>query len=548
MAQKNKKKTKATKIRILEISACIVLATLIIIFILGYLYLANRVYPTCEVEAGSPVEAADFVRFGFDRKKAAFAYGTSHYDVHVPGEYPITIQFGDRKYETSLIVTDTTAPTFTVREITTLYGVEVSAEELVADSSDATEITYSYLTPPDFQTVGLIETVVVGTDLGGNSTNVNAHIQVLGIYPEVNIEAGDPIPSVSDIAFAQEDAVLKTDLASAINMEVPGDYEVIFDVGGVEYSSVIRVSDSIPPTASGIHIDGFVGYEIEPIDFLTNISDSSALEASFVTPVDFNTPGDYDVEILLRDAGGNETTVSSSLSLVIDDEAPVITGTHDISILCNEAISYKTGVTVTDNADANIALEIEHSEVDTTTEGTYSVIYRATDHVGNSTEIEIHVTVVYRPYTEEDVYAMADVILEQILSDGMTDREKAEAIFNWVDWNIYYTGHTEKISWIQGAYDGFNDRQGDCYTIACAAKALYTRAGLENVMIHRYPVVRSQHYWNLVKIEGKWYHFDSLTREDGARFFMWTSAQLEEYDRVVPGYHSYDHTLYPESE
>jgi hypothetical protein len=34
-------------------------------------------------------------------------------------------------------------------------------------------------------------------------------------------------------------------------------------------------------------------------------------------------------------------------------------------------------------------------------------------------------------------------------------------------------------------------------------------AGIENMMVLRYPVTYNGHYWNLVKLDGEWYHCDS---------------------------------------
>ena len=259
----------------------------------------------------------------------------------------------------------------------------------------------------------------------------------------------------------------------------------------------------------------------------------------------FDEPGERDVQIRLRDNGGNETIVTSHINLKADTEAPVITGPKDISIITGQAIAYKDNVKVTDNADPDITFKVDNSEVDVDKEGTYTVTYSAEDRSGNKTEVKITVTVVYRPYTEEDLWELCDKILAQIIKPGMTEKQKVEAIFNWVDWSIKYQGHATKISWIQGAYEGIRDRIGDCFTTASACHALYSRAGFETFMIERYPITHSQHFWNAVKIDGVWYHCDALTKDDGTRFFMWDSAKLKAYSDSHRGYHYYDASKYP---
>ena len=183
--------------------------------------------------------------------------------------------------------------------------------------------------------------------------------------------------------------------------------------------------------------------------------------------------------------------------------------------------------------------------MDNNKEGTYQVTYSATDKAGNKTEVTITVTVVYRPYTEDDLWVLCDQVLANLIKPGMSEKEKVEAIFNWVDWTITYKGHAEKVSWIQGAYDGLKNHIGDCFTIASTCHALYQRAGLETFMIERYPITYAQHFWNAVKIDGVWYHCDALTKDDGTRFFMWDSKKLKEYSDSHRGYHYYDASRYP---
>ena len=237
--------------------------------------------------------------------------------------------------------------------------------------------------------------------------------------------------------------------------------------------------------------------------------------------------------------------MTSHLNLKADEEPPVISGAKDISIITGQAIAYKEHVTVTDNADSDITYTVDNSTVDNNKEGTYQVTYSATDKAGNKTEVTITVTVVYRPYTEDDLWVLCDQVLANLIKPGMSEKEKVEAIFNWVDWTITYKGHAEKVSWIQGAYDGLKNHIGDCFTIASTCHALYQRAGLETFMIERYPITYAQHFWNAVKIDGVWYHCDALTKDDGTRFFMWDSKKLKEYSDSHRGYHYYDASRYP---
>ena len=43
------------------------------------------------------------------------------------------------------------------------------------------------------------------------------------------------------------------------------------------------------------------------------------------------------------------------------------------------------------------------------------------------------------------------------------------------------------------------------------SKALLTRAGIENIDLK---ATKHKHYWNFVKVEEGWYHFDTTPRWD----------------------------------
>ena len=79
------------------------------------------------------------------------------------------------------------------------------------------------------------------------------------------------------------------------------------------------------------------------------------------------------------------------------------------------------------------------------------------------------------------------------------------------------------------------------------ASALLTRAGIENMEIQR-DNPASPHYWNLVKVNGCWYHFDTCPHYSGhwLQSFLLTDAQVRAYSEYeVPGYYSFDPSLYP---
>ena len=195
--------------------------------------------------------------------------------------------------------------------------------------------------------------------------------------------------------------------------------------------------------------------------------------------------GDWILEkfIYPTEPNADPTEPSSSVSApttpstpdVQDIFAPVISGVRDLETYVGSTISYKTGVTVTDDLDAKPTLEIDNSQVDLSKPGVYNVTYTATDASGNATSITVKLTVKVRTanFVEPEViYAKADAILSQFIRDDMTDREKAEAVYVWTRRGVHLSYGSkpagfvhEEADWLQTAYQLLNTEvaKGDCY-------------------------------------------------------------------------------------
>lgn len=138
---------------------------------------------------------------------------------------------------------------------------------------------------------------------------------------------------------------------------------------------------------------------------------------------------------------------------------------------------------------------------------------------------------------------MADQILSEVVNDAMDQRQKAEAIYNWVRGNIRYSGASATRDWVQEAYQGLRLRRGDCFTYYSVSQLLLSRAGIAGIEVVR--STDNHHYWNLVNIDGSWYHFDATPRRAGGYFFLWTDDQMEQYSRQHGGCFTFDRRLYP---
>lgn len=139
----------------------------------------------------------------------------------------------------------------------------------------------------------------------------------------------------------------------------------------------------------------------------------------------------------------------------------------------------------------------------------------------------------------DPAYEMAESIMATLKRDN--DADTAWEIFNWVHSNVWYQTLYEPLSFEEAAYRGFSMRSGDCYVSFACAKMLLDCAGIPNLMVERDPVITNSHYWNLVKIDGEWYHCDATEFKDHPdMYFLCTD------DEINDEHHSFDHDLYPE--
>lgn len=239
-----------------------------------------------------------------------------------------------------------------------------------------------------------------------------------------------------------------------------------------------------------------------------------------------------------------------------DVTAPVIEGVRNLTVEQGKSVSYKKGVSVTDDLDSEVALEVDASQVDLDTPGVYNVFYRAADRAGNRAEATCTVTVTEPvKITEEDVYALADQLLADIITDDMTQYEQAETLWRWCGEKIAYHSNSDKRTVLEGAYQGLHNRAGDCYIYYATYEVLLTRCGIDNMCVTRVGGA-SEHWWNLVNVGDGWYHCDSSPRNHQDKFyicFMQTDEQVAAYSAHYltlypnrPNYYGFDGSIYPE--
>ncbi len=411
---------------------------------------------------------------------------------------------------------------------------------------------------------GKKDKATVNNDIQGTSVQVQAEempsqaeetpgeAEKIPVYvnEKVVLEAGEELTPEKIVDGSLEKVSFVTDI-SLIETSRPGYYDIEVLVDGERFKVSLTVQDTVAPKAVAKEVETELGVVPEAVDCVTDIEDVTDVTISYEQEPDVSDEGRSTGIVKLVDSSGNSTLLDVPFNVIYYDRiAPVIEGTKNLEIIVGDSVSYKSGVSVTDNWDENPSLEIDNSAVDINKAGKYSVIYTATDASGNSSSVTVTVTVKEKPQTNigtDVVYAMAQDILDDITDDSMDSMQVGYAIYYWCRHNIKYTGYSDKSSWTKGAYDAFKNRCGDCFTYYSAAKALFDVAGIENTMIYRSDTTRGQHFWNLINLGDGWYHVDTSPRNGpGDDFFMVTDAEILAYSETHNNTHIFDPTLFPE--
>ncbi len=507
---------------------------------------SSRIRMRAVAEVGTQVLATDFLRDpskGAAYEEPGFLPDTAH-----PGEQELTIRSGLYRYHVTLVTEDTVAPQAAAKLLTILYGERAEAADFVADIQDMTQVSVSFAGNPDFDRIGTSQVALLLTDEGGNVTEVLSELTVSPVLPELTLEAGDPVPGLSDLLvgdFADAEII---SAPSEDDMHHVGTLEILSGVQGEHFLTFLHVTDTKAPSFSVQDLQCFASSGFTPGSFVTEASDATDLSWSYAAEPDLTSEQPQEVEIIGTDEGGNTFSRRAMLTLTIDREAPVMEGVKDMVIREGDTLAYKQGVTVTDNCDTDITFTVDAPDVDPNKEGIYRATYTATDRAGNTTQQTIQITVLHRDISIDEVNALADQVLADILTPDMTEMEKLKKIYSYVYNNIGYEnrGKTEDgADWVPAAYEGLVMRTGDCLTYASTSKVLLTRAGIENIDICKIPTSR-KHFWNLVNIGEGWYHFDACRRSDHPYLCYVDDATLMAYSAEHHNSHMYVRDDYPE--
>lgn len=143
---------------------------------------------------------------------------------------------------------------------------------------------------------------------------------------------------------------------------------------------------------------------------------------------------------------------------------------------------------------------------------------------------------------EKETLEMASAVLDEIITDGMTDYEKELAVYDWMTKSLQYdTGILTVIPQTQADCDNpygvLKYHNAVCVGYATTFRLFMQMMDIECMVVHnpdRY------HSWDLVKLDDEWYHVDIYSDQDSGNY-----ANFNMNDEMASQSHDWDREFFP---
>lgn len=483
--------------------ACIIAAAIIILAAVGFggyeIWHYNQPkFHDVTVELGvDSVKLSQFMTEYARARKVSFVSDVSEVDLNNAGVTELTLAHGNKQETVTLTVQDTTAPAAEfVTEMTVPADYVFDTADFVTNIEDFSDTTVSFgqepEIPADYSDLA-IEVIV--SDEHGNATKGQCTVSFVWLRDSFVLEYGEEITKDDILIDPAKDSqrVKQSDL-DTINAGGVGEYSVTSKIGEKALACSVTVQDTKGPELVLNELQLYIGAKTTVDAFVFSCEDiSGETTVSLVSEIDYDIRGKQTVSVKAVDIYGNETVKETYLWISNDHTAPYFYGLDTMYPDKYTEPDYTAGVTAYDNMDGEISFTFDASNVNTAVAGTYYVTYTAQDASGNVYTQKRRVDV---PHDQADTDAMVTEI-----ASGLSD--DVEEIVEFVREYVYYS-----YSWGDDdpVWYGFTNRNGNCYVHAMCLHELLTEKGYETQIIW---VTNKSHYWNIVKIDGKWWHIDS---------------------------------------
>lgn len=193
----------------------------------------HRVNVSCIIETGSEVSASLLAQS--PDIDCSFV-STGNLDADIPGTYDVVVHSGLFDYDCQILVVDTTPPTGTVENQDIMIGSSINPEDFFTYTFDASPVTASFQTTPDFNKIGEQPVQLRLEDSSYNFSSFDATLTIheqdseppvfhgiesFTIYVGETISYKNRISAVDDI-----DGEVEFEVSGSVNNHEAGEYPI----------------------------------------------------------------------------------------------------------------------------------------------------------------------------------------------------------------------------------------------------------------------------------------------------------------------------------
>ena len=259
----------------------------------------------------------------------------------------------------------------------------------------------------------------------GKDANVNQTPVFTGIE-DVTLTVGDTFdPMANVVATDKEDGDLTETITveGAVDTTTAGHYTLTYTVSDSQGVTTTVVRNVVVKENTAPVITGADNIEInlgQDFDVMAGVSAHDEEDGDLTTAiqvagnVDTNKEGTYVLTYKVVDSKGLVTEVERQVVVTkLPNTAPVISGVVDVEINVGEDFNVMHGISAYDKEDGNLTGAIQVTgQVDTSKEGTYTLIYTVEDKDGALTSVERRIVVTKLPNTAPVIRGAEDIVLE----------------------------------------------------------------------------------------------------------------------------------------
>ena len=161
----------------------------------------------------------------------------------------------------------------------------------------------------------------------------------------------------------------------------------------------------------------------------------------------------------------------------------------------------------------------------------------------DATSDHIHVGL-YFAFSNQFKEYIGQLRIQKIISDiklatnGMSEQEKVKYVYDWMGEHARYDYTFQTFSKNQSIYNVFMKGNAVCAGFAKASQVIFQNIGIESYTITG-NLDEGRHMWNIVKVDGKYYYYDStvaVCRKKGSSGYNdgLNQEKFENYDEEMP--------------